>query len=163
LLGSSLVQSNTSLDHVIQGQGLPANRDYAIAYDPANQQWMSYVEGRPAFLNDLTDITNEMGFWMHTTNNVRFTTAGYVSDMNIDLSAGWNLIAYPYAQRYKTTAQIETDLELNCPGYVPGSLRIMDYSQPYLLKTPDGTETIPNEEGLWVRVIFDCIWSVNNY
>jgi hypothetical protein len=148
---------------VIQGQGLPGNRDHVLAWDSTNQEWITYVEGRPAFLNDLTDITNEMGFWLHIISSIRLTTAGFVTDMNIDLNAGWNLIAYPYAQRYKTTAQIETDLSINCPGYVPGSLMIMDTSSPYLLKIPDGTEMIPHEEGLWVQCIFDCTWSVLNY
>jgi hypothetical protein len=163
LLGSFLAQSDTSLNHVIQGQGLPANRDMVFSWDSVNQKWMSYVEGRPPIFNDLTDITNEMGFWLHITSSIRLTTAGHVTDMNIDMEAGWNLVAYPYAQRYKTTAQIETDLTINCPGYVPGSLMIMDYSQPYGLKVPDGTETIPHEEGFWIRTIFDCTWSVINY
>jgi hypothetical protein len=163
LLGSCLVQSDTSLGHVIQGQGFPASWDYAMAWDAGNQKWISYVEGRPAIFNDLTDISNEMGFWLHTTANARFATAGYVSDMNVNLYAGWNLVPYPYAERLKTTAEIEVDLVANCPGYVPGSLSIFDYSQPYGIDAPDGTEQILSEEGFWIQVTTDTNWFVSNY
>jgi hypothetical protein len=164
LLGSSLVQSDTSLAHVIQGQGLPAGGwDSAMAWDGVNEKWISHVEGRPPFFNDLTDINNEMGFWLHITGNARFCTAGYVSDINIDLKAGWNLVAYPYAERMKTTAEIEVDLLANCMNYVPGSLTIFDYTQQYGINTPNGTEQIPNEEGLWIQVVSDTTWTVTNY
>jgi hypothetical protein len=163
LLGSYLVQSDTSLGHVIQGQGFPAYWDYAMAWDAGNQKWISYVEGRPPFFNDLTDISNEMGFWLHTTGNARFATTGYVSDMNINLYAGWNLVTYPYAERMKTTAQIETDLIANCPNYVPGSMSIFDSGQPYGIKAPIGTEQILSEEGFWIQVTTDTNWFVANY
>ncbi len=162
-LGSCLVQSDTSLAHVIQGQGFPGAWDYAMAWDAQNQAWISNIPGRPSSLNELTDITNEMGFWLHTTANTRFTTAGYVSDMSIDCYAGWNMVPYPFAQRYLTTNQLELDLLANCPNYVPGSLGIFDYNQPYVIKMPDGTETIPNEEGLWIQVTADTIWTATNY
>jgi hypothetical protein len=79
------------------------------------------------------------------------------------LDAGWNLIPYPYAERYHTTAQIEADLIANCPDYVPGSLSIFDSSSPYYLGVPDGTEQIANEEGLWLQVSSSTTWQVFNY
>jgi hypothetical protein len=163
LIGSCLVQSDTSLNHVIQGQGLPANWDYAMAWDASTQQWTSYLKGRPASLNPLTNINNDMGFWLHTTNNARFTTAGHVTDMTVSLDVGWNLVSYPYAQRLKTTAEIEADLMANCSDYIAGSLAIFDYNQPYGITSPDGTEQIPTEAGFWVQVTADCNWLVSNY
>jgi hypothetical protein len=164
LLGSCLVQSDTSLAHVIQGQGLSTGGwDSAMAWDAVNDKWISHVEGRPPFFNDLTDITNEMGFWLHITGNARFATAGYVDDMTISLDAGWNMVTYPYAERMRTTAQIETDLIVNCPGYIPGSLTIFDYSNQYGIAPPTGAEQLPNEEGFWIQVAVDTTWMVNNY
>jgi C1A family cysteine protease len=163
LIGSCLVQSNTSLNHVIQGQGFPTNWDYAMAWDGPTQQWTSYLEGRPASLNSLSNINNEMGFWLHTTNNARFTTAGHITDMTVTLDVGWNLVSYPYAERLKTTAEIEADLMANCTNYIAGSLAIFDYNQPYGITPPDGTEQIPTEAGFWVQVTADCNWQVTNY
>jgi hypothetical protein len=163
LMGSSLVQSDTSLNHVIQGQGLPGSSDYVMAWDAVNQEWLSHNDDRPASLNTLTDITNEMAFWLHITANTRLTTAGYIADMSIDCYAGWNLVPYPYAERSKTTDQIEADLIANCPNYVPGSMTIFDFNEPYGERPPTGDTINYNEEGFWVQVTADCVWQVNNY
>ncbi len=163
LMGSCLVQSDTALDHVIQGEGLPGSSDYVMAWDAANQLWLSHNDNRPTSLNSLTDITNEIAFWLHITANTRLTTAGYIADMSIDCYAGWNLIPYPYAERAKTTDQIEVDLIANCPNYVPGSLTIFDFNEQYGIRTPTGDTIEYNEEGFWVQVTADCNWLVSNY
>ncbi len=163
LAGSALMQSDTSLNHVIQGFNLPANRDYVLAFDATTQQWITYLEGRDASLNLLTDITNEMGFWMHITGNARFATAGYIEDMSIDCYAGWNLVPYPYAARGMNTDDIELDLIANCPNYVPGSLTIRDNSQPYYIRSPASDTITFREEGIWIQVTADTIWTVLNY
>ncbi len=163
LLGSCIVQTDTSLNHVIQGQDFPANWDYALAWDATNQQWISNLKGRPDSLNGLTDITNEMGFWLHITDNARFATAGYISDMVIDLDAGWNLLPYPFAERNKNTDDIELDLQANCPNYVPGSLTIFDRTQPYYIRSAASDTITNNEEGFWIQVTADTVWTVINY
>jgi hypothetical protein len=163
MLGSCLVQTDTSLNHVIQGQGFPANWDYAMAWDATNQQWISFMKGRPASQNALSDITNEMGFWLHTTANARLTTAGYVSNMNINLDAGWNIVPYPYAERARTTDQIEVDLIANCPNYVPGSIQIFDASADYHIRSAVSDTIANNEEGFWIQVTADTVWTVMNY
>jgi hypothetical protein len=162
MLGSCLVQTDTSLNHVIQGQGFPANWDYAMAWDANNQEWISFMKGRPASQNALSDVTNEMGFWLHTTANARFTTAGYVSDMSINLDAGWNIVPYPYAERARTTDQIEADLIANCPNYVPGSIQIFDASADYQTRSAASDTISNNEEGFWIQVTSDTVWTVMN-
>jgi hypothetical protein len=163
LLGSCIVQSDTSINHVIQGQGFPANWNYTMAWDAVNQQWISYLKGRPDNVNDLSDISNEIGFWLQITNNARFATAGYIDDMSINCYAGWNLIPYPYAERLKTTGQIEADLLANCPNYVAGSLQVFDYNEPYGIRAPAGDVLGNNEEGFWIQVSADTTWTVANY
>ncbi len=161
LVGSALVQSSTSIDHVIQGLGLPG--DYVMAWDAVNQEWISDMPGRPDTLNDLTDITNEMGFWLRIVANSRFCTAGYIEDMNVNCYAGWNLLPYPYAERSKNTNDIEADLIANCPNYVPGSLTIFDYDEQYGIRAPAGDTISNNEEGFWIQVTSDTVWMVINY
>ncbi len=170
LLGPSLVQSNTSLDHVIQGQSMPGAWDYALVWDAPTQRWYSHLKGRPDSLNELTDITNDMGFWLHITGTARFATAGHITDTNYILMMGengphwgWNLVAYPYAERSKTTADIEMDLFSGCSQYVPGSLTIFDPTNPYYVKTLNGTEVLQPGDAFWVRIWADCVWTVDNY
>jgi hypothetical protein len=104
-----------------------------------------------------------MGFWMHITGNARFATAGYIDNMAIDCYAGWNLVPYPFADRSLNTDQIELDLIANCPNYVPGSLTIRDNGQPYYIRSAASDTITNNEEGLWIQVTADTIWTVLNY
>jgi hypothetical protein len=161
LVGSNIVQSSTSIDHVVQGLGLPGAG--VMAWDAVNQKWLSDRTGRPDSLNDLTDITNEMGFWLEIDANTRFCTAGHIEDMNLNCYAGWNLVPYPYAARGLNTDTIELDLIANCPNYVPGSLTIFDYTQPYYIRAPASDTLSNNEVGFWIEVTADCTWTVINY
>lgn len=161
LMGSSLVQSDTSIAHVIQGQGLPASMDCLRSYETPTDYWPINIPTAPSSINTLTDITDEMGFWMHVSGNTRFVTAGYIEDKTITLNAGWNMVAYPFAERTMTTASIATHLSSNCPNYA--EMLIADHTQPYQLVTPVGTESIAHNYGIWIRVTADTTWTVTNY
>jgi len=163
LLGSALVQSDTSLAHVLQGQGMPGNYDLVQMFDAQDQfdPWKSYSDFRPASLNDLTDINYAQGFWLHMTMNGRYATAGYITNLALPMATGWNLVPYPFAVRQNTTAEIEAHLQANCPNY--DSMLIADHTQPYRLKVPTGTENLLHGMGLWVKVTADTSWTVMNY
>jgi len=163
MLGSFLVQSDTSLAHVIQGLGLPANMDYIQLYDSLDTEdpWKSYSPDRPPGANDLTDILYTQGFWIHLKSSTRFTTAGFVPNLALPLVTGWNLVPYPFAQRTMTTGEIESHLTVNCPNY--DSMMIADYGAPYRLKVPTGTENLMHGGALWVKVTADTSWMVMNY
>jgi hypothetical protein len=160
LVGSSLVQSDTSIAHVIQGQGLPANMDCLRAYDPV-AGWTINVPTAPGPINTLNALTDEMGFWMHVASNTRFATAGYLADKAMDLEAGWNIVPYPFAQRSMSTAAIDAHLAANCPNY--GGMLIADHSQAYQLKVPGGAENLSHNQGFFVYVTSDTLWTVTNY
>jgi hypothetical protein len=160
LLGSSLVQSDTSISHMIQGQGLPTSMDCLRSYDPV-AGWTINIPTVPSQINTLNALTDEMGFWMHVSTNTRFATAGYVWDKAINLRAGWNIVPYPFAQRFLSTSTIDAHLTANCPNY--GSMLIADYTQPYHLKVPTGAENIFHNQGFFVYVTSDTVWTVTNY
>ena len=161
MLGSSLIQSDTSLAHVIQGQGLPGNMDCIRTYDPLTNTWPTTIPGAPAPINTVTDLDEETGFWMHITTSTRFATAGYIADNSIQMQAGWNLVPYPFAQRFMNAAGIDAHLTANCPDYA--GMLIADYSQPYHITTPSGSENIFHNQAIWVRVTADTTWTVINY
>jgi len=163
LLGNALVQSGTSLAHVLQGQGIPINWDCVRTYDGMTDTWFTKVDGTP--VNDLMDIYTDQAFWLHLTASSRFATAGYIEDKAIPMYEGWNLVAYPFAAKTMSTAAIDAELSANCPGY-PGmaaGMLIADHNQPYHLVTPTGTENTGHNFGFWVYVPADTTWTVTNY
>jgi hypothetical protein len=161
MLGSPLIQSSTSLNHIMQGQNLPSNWDFAMIWDANSDYWLSHLTSRPNSVNDLSDITNELGFWLHINANARWTTAGFVSDMAIPMKTGWNLVPYPYAVRSMSASAVATDLVANCAGF--DSWEIFDYTEAYRLKIPTGSELLAHGDAIWVHVTADCTWNVLNY
>jgi hypothetical protein len=161
MLGSPLVQSDTSLNHVLQGQSLPTNWDYAMAWDASAGYWTSNLITRPTPTNDFNDITHEIGFWLHVNTNVRWTTAGYITDASIPMKSGWNLVPYAFAARSMSASAIESDLVANCAFF--DSWEIFDSAADYRLKTPSGTEPITHGDAFWVHVTADCNWNIINY
>jgi hypothetical protein len=159
LLGCPLIQSDTSVAHTIQGQGLPANWDCLQTFDGATDTWYTQVKGSPA--TTVTDIYTDQGFWLHLTSSSRFATTGTITDKAIPLYTGWNLVAYPFAQRFMTSATIQADLTANCPNFV--EMMIADHTQPYHIDTPSGTENIFQNQAFWVLVSADTTWTVLNY
>jgi hypothetical protein len=109
----------------------------------------------------MTDITNDIGFWLHITGNSRLTTAGYITDMAIPLKAGWNLIPYSFATKSMTASAVESHLTANCPGF--DSWEIFSSTASYRLKTPTGTESLTHGDAFWVHVNVDTTWTVTNY
>jgi hypothetical protein len=159
LLGSPLVQSDTFLGHVLQGLNFPTTWDCIRKYDGLTDSWSTQVKNSP--MNVINDIYTDEGFWLHLTLNSRYATAGYIEDKSISLSDGWNLVAYPFAQRFMNTAAIETHLTSNCPGYA--EMLIADHTQPYQLISPSGSENIFQNFAFWIRVTGDTTWTVLNY
>ena len=95
--------------------------------------------------------------------NSRYCTAGFIEDKSIILYDGWNLVAYPFAERSMTTANIIAHLTANCPGYDGMLISDLHTPAPYHVKIPDGTETIAQNYGFWVHVTMDTTWMVINY
>jgi hypothetical protein len=153
-MSSVVVQSSTSLDHVIQGQGMPGAWDYALAWDTTSEKWISHLDGRPSGLNDFTDITNEMGFWLHTTGNARFTTAGYIANTTIYLYTGWNLVGYPTLNNTETVANALW-------GTGADSVMVCDTSEPYHIKEVGPNYVMKPGEGYWIHVVADSVWTVD--
>lgn len=165
LLGSALVQSDTSISHVIQGFGLPSAMEYLRTYDTDTGVWHSHNPAAPSSINTMTDIYTDQGFWirMQSGSNARYNIAGFVEDKSITLYEGWNIVAYPFAERSMTTSGIMSHLSANCPSYDDMLINGVPYGDPYHLKTPDGTETITHNMGFWVHVTADTTWTVTNY
>jgi len=134
--------------------------DVAKWYDPldAADPWKTYRFG--VSTNDLININNTMGVWIHLTANdgdMRLTTGATgeysATFINVNLITGWNLISYPSA-----TSQTASDT-------LPAAADIVAYydeGEPYLITdTTPGAVTFYEGNAYWVHATADSIWQVD--
>jgi hypothetical protein len=170
-IGSFLTQSSYEVNHKLQGQGMGMNGFYnwsAVelynAWD-TEDSWKVNVRNATAGQNEIATINNTQGFWLCAYNAVRYTSAGYITNMSIPMKAGWNHVPYPFAARNWNTMQIRDHLIANCPGFGAtfNDMEIMNRSAQYRLMMPTGTEILNHQDAFWVRVTADTTWTVVNY
>ena len=140
--------------------------DLVYAYDAsdAGDPWKKYNVDAPAFLNDLTDIDETVGFWIRCTETVTLTVSGSVpSSTDISLYTGWNLVGYPSQMTRpisEALASIEGKYDL---VYAYDAWDVEDPWKKYNVAAPpflnDLTEMGPGW-GYWIRVSQDCVWTV---
>ena len=130
--------------------------DYAQWYDPqdSGDHWKTYVVGRSG--NDLNDIDNTMGIWLHVTDvgdgNLT-VTGGTPSSTPIPLHTGWNLVSFPasasaamdaanlpdevtkIAQYNSTATYLVTEVDTSATSFEPGKAY-------WLYSTADTTWTV---------------------
>lgn len=119
--------------------------------------WKEFVAGRPLYMNDLTTITNLIGFWINITNvPCTLNVSGYYppAPTAISLVQGWNMVGYP--------SQSTVDVATAFTG-APSGYRVMgfDASATYRLKTLAGTDQLAKGMGLWVYMPSAWTWNVN--
>ena len=153
LISFPLIPSDTSVENLLDS--ISGNWDTVKWYDPSDQadHWKSYRMGMST--NDLTDIDNTMGFWLHVTDStddlVIYGTEPVI--INISLSAGWNLVSYPCNT---------TDIVANALwGTGADRVECYDGSSSYLISEMGPAEMMMPGNGYWVHVSADSIWAVD--
>jgi hypothetical protein len=73
---------------------------WTLAWDPLTQSpgnWISNNIDKPGRVNDLKNLDEKMGFWIHIRQpNVELTIRGYIPPSDsIALNTGWNRLGYP--------------------------------------------------------------------
>ncbi len=77
---------------------IEGNYNVVFAYDAndVGNEWKSYNPARPAFLNNLTALSPNLGYWIDMTSDDVLELQGIVtSNTTFNLKQGWNLIGYP--------------------------------------------------------------------
>jgi carboxypeptidase T len=169
-LGSFLTQSSYAVSHKLQGQGLGQQGFHNWSAIELYNAWdnvdpWKFNLRNTTSMNEITTINNTQAFWACIYNAVRYTSAGYISNMSIPMNAGWNLVPYPFAARNLNTMQLRDHLIANCPGFggAYSDMEIMSRSNPYRVTNPIGTEIFTHQDAFWVRVTADTAWNVVNY
>ncbi len=134
--------------------------DYIQWYDASDQAdpWKSYSIDRPPELNDMVNVDNTMGFWIHLTSNdgdgaltVGEGTAAVTT--NINLYAGWNLIGYPTLNPERVKKALR--------GTGADEVMVFDPAEPYRIIEARPNHIMTPGEGYWVHVPADTVWVVD--
>jgi parallel beta-helix repeat protein len=103
LISIPLIQENQELRKVLEM--IDGWYDAVQWYDP-NDPWKHHKVGKPIG-NDLSELNETMGFWIHITNpgDTTFLYNGTqpTSNQTIQLHPGWNMVGYPTLTSYNRT------------------------------------------------------------
>jgi hypothetical protein len=157
LLSFPLIVADTSVLSVLSS--IAGSWDIVQAFDASDKadHWKMYATFKPPPLNDLQNIDNTMGFWLHMLSPATLNISGLPpTSMFIQMYAGWNLIGYPSLDNTRTIVDVlfETGYDKPVEGY--------DENAPYLLSPLPDTYIMTPGEGYWVHVPSDVIWEVIN-
>ena len=90
----NLVLEYTDVETILAG--IEDSYDRVMWFDASQDEWLTYVPGRPEHYNTLGEWNHRMGVWVRVTENVTLTVEGYVpTDTNITLHPGWNMVGLP--------------------------------------------------------------------
>jgi hypothetical protein len=125
----------------------------------ANDPWKHYHVSKPSYLNDLSDLDNTMGFWVHVTDP---SGAELVVDgdepaglTETPLYPGWNLVSYA-----SHVSEIRAALNINgtiCEDtdviqtYDPSTQNMEDIGLP---------DYLDFGKGYWIHVDSESTWSI---
>ncbi|UCE35953.1 MAG: right-handed parallel beta-helix repeat-containing protein [Thermoplasmata archaeon] len=107
LISIPFLQSNTSLEAVLQSIGGEYNTLQYYNASDRNKSWKHHHISKPYHLNDFTEINHKIGFWIHiiTSGGILFNYSGKrpFQNQTIPLHPGWNMVGYPSLNRYNRT------------------------------------------------------------
>ena len=152
LFSFPLIPIDTSIENLFSS--ISGNWDVVKCYDSNDlmDHWKTDRVG--SSVNDLFDIDNTMGFWLHVTNSSEDLViyGNAASTTNIPLKAGWNLVSYP-------STSVDT-VGNALWGTGADHVEAYDGSSPNYLKELGPTDLMQSGKGYWVHVPSDTVWTV---
>lgn len=146
--------------------GISGSYDLVFAYDHSDpgSPWRRYAPDAPTYVNELTELGETMGFWIHMTEPVDLPIFGETPwKTEILLHEGWNLVGYP-----DTITRTPSEAFAGISTYVTrvwayDASDIQDQWKLYVPGTLPGVNDLTlmhPELGYWVEVNSDCVWKV---
>jgi uncharacterized protein YkwD len=122
--------------------------------------WKHFAGGKSSTLNDLADLDNKKGFWIHITevSGVDLAVPGTLpsSPQTIQLKKGWNMVGYPSSTaRARTVAlnNLEVGVEIDI-------IQFYDTASGRIISLGSGDDMEPGM-GYWIHANQACDWIVN--
>jgi len=165
LVSFNVTPASTAIEDVLSS--IAGSYDLVYAYDAHDvaDPWKKYNTAAPPFLNDLTDLDEQTGFWIRATAEVTLTVAGLLpASTDIQLATGWNLVGYP-SQTVLPVAEALQSIDGKYDlVYAYDAHDVADPWKKYNTAAPpflNDLTTVEPKRGYWIRVTEDCVWQVN--
>ncbi|UCG68486.1 MAG: hypothetical protein JSV09_11820 [Thermoplasmata archaeon] len=161
LVSFPYIVSETGIDDVLGS--IDGEYDIVQYYNSSDvtDSWKHKHILKPSYMNDLENLDNKMGFWIHVTEidgAILFISGDSpISPQTISLRQGWNLVGYPCTtpkSRDNALNNLDFDIQINAVEYFDNgtktirSLEEWDYMEP--------------GKGYWIHAIQECDWIVSN-
>jgi hypothetical protein len=123
-----------------------------------NDPWKHYKIGKP-FGNDLSEIDETMGFWIHITTpgDTIFIHNGTppTENQTITLQPGWNLVGFPTRTNYNRTAGLNNlAFSTHIDSIWTYDAAIQEWKEMALLSY------FEIGEGYFIHAKFDVTWEI---
>ncbi|NLS77045.1 MAG: hypothetical protein GXY76_07285 [Chloroflexi bacterium] len=158
LISLPLVPSDTALTSVLAGiQG-----SYTKVFGFTNGQWKQYIVGAPPFVNTLTDLTEEMGYWLYMSGPATLNVAGTAPiATQVQLRAGSNLVGYPSSTPRSVPDALASiaGKYTKVYGYIGGQWK------QYIVGAPPFVNSLTQLEsghGYWIYTSEACTLTITN-
>jgi hypothetical protein len=152
--------TDSNLDHVLES--ISGKYDAVQTYNSVDilDSWKHHNILKPSPINDLQDLDNKMGFYIHITDSdgadLVIEGPGPISPQSILLQLGWNLVGYP-----SETARLRGDAlnNLTFGDEIDSILYLNNVTKAYI-NIGDLDEMEPGK-GYWIHATSECEWIVN--
>ncbi|UCG68139.1 MAG: hypothetical protein JSV09_09950 [Thermoplasmata archaeon] len=124
-----------------------------------NDHWKHYHDSKPLYLNDLWNIDQNKGIWLHITEPggtiLTIIENNISTPQNITLYTGWNLVGYPSSTNHNRTEGLNN---LTFGSEVDSIWTYDSTTQTW--KEMGETDFFESCRGYFIHSKTDCIWEV---
>ncbi len=128
-------------------------------YDAATDSWLLYERNAPSWLNTLTMLEPQQGYWIdiETEGPVTLSLHSQENDspVEMELEKGWNLIGYPTMMENQTVEEVFSGISWDM-------VQMSDQSWDYNLVYLPGWYEMEAGRGYWVHVTSECVVTINS-
>ena len=136
-----------SIEHLFEGH--IDDIDSIMYWSASTQDWQCFSSDAPEWVNTLTTIPRDSGFWVHVINPngtyILLSGRVYQKPVDIELKKGWNMIGYPSFNNEMTISEAFAGVPWDI-------IQVCDPSRPYCLRTLPGNAMMEPGKGYWVHL-----------
>ena len=151
LISSPFLTGPTPLSEALHSLDWTAAR----TWDPEKlpNHWTINRTLRPTSLNSLEFVNQTNGIWVESSQG-NFSTSGFISNITINLKAGWNLVAYPHHEVMSVSQALA--------GLPWDRVEVFDPISLHKISQAQGYEPLMPGQGMWVHLTTDAEWVAIN-
>ena len=159
-------QADTAITTVLSS--ISGSYDLVYAYDASDptNPWRKYNVNAPPYSNNLSQINETMGVWVHMTTEGTLTVAGSIPPTtSIQLYQGWNLVGYPGIQAKAISEALSSIADKYTLIYAYDASNPADPWKKYNVGAPawaNNLSEVRSRLGYWILATENCVLTINN-